>query len=123
MWNLVITLHLLAMALFVGGQLFLGIAVVPVERRAPDRERLRAIARRFGYASVGAFAVLIATGSALAAHYHRWGEATLQVKLGLVAVVVLLVLWHLRRPQSHLLDAAILSLSLVIVWLGVRVAG
>jgi putative copper export protein len=48
-WGLVRVLHLLAMGFFVGGQLLLAAAVVPVERRAPDRERLRAIARRFGW--------------------------------------------------------------------------
>jgi uncharacterized membrane protein len=47
-WVAVRWLHLLAMAFFVGGQLFLAAAVLPVERRAPDRTRLRAIARRFG---------------------------------------------------------------------------
>ena len=41
-------LHLLAMAFFVGGQLFLVAAVVPSLRADDDRERLRAIARRFG---------------------------------------------------------------------------
>ncbi|MGZ5342649.1 MAG: hypothetical protein ACXWEK_06420, partial [Solirubrobacterales bacterium] len=65
-WDLVLALHLLAMAFFVGGQLFLVAAVVPVERRAPDRERLRAIARRFGWGSLVAVAVLIATGAAMA---------------------------------------------------------
>jgi uncharacterized membrane protein len=59
-WNLVVALHLLAMAFFVGGQLMLAVAVVPVERSAPDRERLRAIARRFGWRTLVALAVLIA---------------------------------------------------------------
>jgi hypothetical protein len=43
-WETVRWLHVLAMAFFVGGQLFLAVAVVPVERAAPDRDRLRAIA-------------------------------------------------------------------------------
>jgi uncharacterized membrane protein len=46
-WGTILWLHLLAMAFFVGGQLFLALAVVPVERRNPDRKRLRAIARRW----------------------------------------------------------------------------
>lgn len=50
-WFVMRWLHILAMAFFVGGQLFLAAVVVPAERRAPDRERLRAIARRFGYAN------------------------------------------------------------------------
>ena len=58
-------LHLLAMALFVGGQLVLAIAVVP-GLRGRDREGLRAVARRFGWASLGALVVLVATGAWMA---------------------------------------------------------
>ena len=122
MWEVIVTLPLLAMALFVGGQLFLGLAVVPVERHAPDREWLRAIARRFGWGSVVALAVPVAIGIALAAHRHLWGSSTLQAKLGLVSLVVVLVAAHLRRPNSRLLDTSILLGSLAIVYLGVRVA-
>jgi uncharacterized membrane protein len=121
-WILVRVLHLLAMAFFVGGQLFLAVAVVPVERRNPDRERLRAIARRFGWGSLAALGVLLATGSAMAFHADRWGDGTLQVKLALVAVAVALVVWHMRRPQNHVIDGLILLDSLGIVWLGVALA-
>jgi uncharacterized membrane protein len=58
MWNAVLTLHLLAMAFFVGGQLFIAAAVLPVERRAPDRVRMRAVARNFGYGSLVALLIL-----------------------------------------------------------------
>ena len=122
-WNLVVALHLLAMAFFVGGQLMLAVAVVPVERSAPDRERLRAIARRFGWGTLVALAVLIATGAAMAGHLDKWGDSELHVKLALVTVVALLIVWHMRRPQRHLLEAAIFVLSLAIVWLGVSIAG
>ena len=115
-------LHLVAMAFFVGGQLFLVAAVVPVERTSPDRERLRAIARRFGYGTLVAIGILLATGVAMATEFERWGDTTLQVKLGLVAVVGLLVVWHMRRPAQHALEAAIFVLSLVIVWLGLSLA-
>ena len=122
-WNLVVALHLLAMAFFVGGQLVLAVAVVPVERSAPDRERLRAIARRFGWGTLVALAVLIATGAAMAGHLDKWGDSELHVKLALVTVVALLIVWHMRRPQRHVLEAAIFVLSLAIVWLGVSIAG
>jgi uncharacterized membrane protein len=115
-------LHVLAMAFFVGGQMFLAAAVVPVERSAPDRERLRAIARRFGYGTLVAIGVLLVTGSAMASHYDRWDDATLQVKLGLVALVAVLVVWHMRRPAMHALEGAIFVVSLVIVWLGLALA-
>ena len=48
LWQAVLYLHLVAMAFFLGGQLVLGLVIVPVERQSPDRERLRAMARRFG---------------------------------------------------------------------------
>ncbi len=119
-WQGVLYLHLVAMAFFVGGQLVVGIAVVPVERKHADPARLRAIARRFGVASVVALAVLLATGVAMASHYGLWDSTTLHAKLALVGVVVLLTLAHLRFPRLHLLQAAILIASLVIVWLGLE---
>ena len=111
------------MAFFVGGQMFLAAAVVPVERGAPDRERLRAVARRFGYGTLVAIGVLLLTGSAMASHEDRWGDTTLQVKLGLVALVAALVIWHMRRPMMHALEGLIFVLSLAIVWLGLTLSG
>ena len=110
------------MAFFVGGQMFLAAAVVPVERSAPDRERLRAIAQRFGYGTLIAIGVLLVTGAAMASHDHRWGDTTLQVKLGLVALVAALVVWHMKRPAQHVLEGAIFVVSLAIVWLGLTLA-
>lgn len=120
LWQGILYLHLLAMTFFVGGQLFVGIAVVPVMRLDPDRARLRAIVRRFGYGSLAALLVLLATGVALASHYDLWSSSTLQLKLGLVGVVLVLTAVHLRHPRLHALQAAILIASLVIVWLGLE---
>lgn len=122
LWLGIRWLHLLAMAFFVGGQLFLAVAVVPVERSAPDRERLRAVARRFGYGTLVAIAVLLATGIALAGHFAQWGNSVLQVKLALVGFVAVLVVWHMRRPAMHVLEAGIFVSSLAIVWLGISLA-
>ncbi|HEX6456895.1 MAG TPA: hypothetical protein VF009_10315 [Solirubrobacterales bacterium] len=121
-WQAVLYLHLLAMAFFVGGQLVFGIAVVPVLRGDPDpeRERMRGVARRFGYGSLAALGVLVVTGWAMASHYNLFSSSTLQWKLGLVALVVVLTLLHLRRPKMHALQAAILLASLVIVWLALE---
>lgn len=121
-WALMRALHLLAMAFFVGGQLVLVAAVVPAERDAPDRERLRAAARRFGYGTLVAIAVLIATGAAMASEFDRWDDSELQAKLVLVAIVGVLVTWHIRRPAWHGIEAAIFVISLAIVWLGVSLA-
>jgi putative copper export protein len=123
LWNGVLWLHLVAMAFFVGGQLMLAAVVVPVLRGAPDRAPLRAAARRFGIGTLLAVGVLVITGAAMASHYHRWGDSTLEVKLGLVVLVAVLILLHMRKPEWHVLDAAIFAVSLAIVWLGIVVAG
>ena len=120
-WNGVLWLHLLAMAFFVGGQLMLAAIVVPVLRQ--DRPALRAAARRFGIGTLVAVGVLVVTGAAMASHFHRWSDSTLQVKLGLVVLVAVLIGAHMRRPEWHALDAAIFLVSLAIVWLGIVVAG
>lgn len=121
-WQAVLYLHLLAMAFFVGGQLVFGIAVVPVLRGDPDpdRGRMRAVARRFGYGSLVALGVLLLTGWAMASHYELWGSSPLRWKLGLVGLVIALTLLHLRYPRLHALQGAILLASLAIVWLGVE---
>jgi uncharacterized membrane protein len=116
-------LHLVAMAFFVGGQLFLAAVVVPVERTAPDRERLRAMARRFGWGSLIALGVLLVSGSSMASKDDLWSDGTLHVKLALVALTAGLILVHMRRPQRHELEAAVFLVSLVIVGLGVSLAG
>ena len=122
LWLAVRWLHLLAMAFFVGGQLFLAAVVVPIERRAAYPERLRAIARRFGYGSVVAIVVLLATGAAMASRSDRWSDSALQLKLALVALVVGLLISHSRRPRLHALEAAVFMVSLIIVWLGLTLA-
>lgn len=123
-WRVVLYLHLLSMAFFVGGQLVFGLAVVPLLRGDDDRdrERLRSVARRFGYGSVAALVVLVITGWAMASHFQLWDSSTLQWKLALVALVIALVLVHLRWSKLHALQGAILIASLVIVWLGLRLA-
>jgi uncharacterized membrane protein len=123
LWNGILWLHLLAMAFFVGGQLMLAAIVVPVLRGSGDRVGLRAAARRFGLGTLAAVGVLIVTGAAMASHFHRWSDSTLQVKLGLVVLVAVLIGAHMRRPEWHVLDAGIFAVSLAIVWLGIVVAG
>jgi putative copper export protein len=123
LWRALLYLHLLAMAFFVGGMLVFGAAVVPVLRLDPDRERLRAVARRFGYGSVLALGVLVLTGVAMASHYHLYGSPTLRWKLGLLGLLVVLALLHLRWGNAHFLQGLILLTTLVIVWLGLELAG
>jgi uncharacterized membrane protein len=120
-WLAVRFVHVVAMAFFVGGQLMLAAVVVPV-LRGGDRTPLRAAARRFGYGTLAAIAVLIASGAAMASHYDLWESSTLQWKLALVAVTAVLVVWHMRRPSMHALEGLIFLASLGIVWLGLSLA-
>jgi uncharacterized membrane protein len=121
-WFVIRWLHILAMAFFVGGQLFLAAVVVPIERHAPDRERLRAIARRFGYGTLVALVMLLATGAAMASHLRLWDDTIFQVKLALVAAIAVLVVWHMRRPTLHAPEGAIFLCSLAVVWIGLYLA-
>jgi putative copper export protein len=121
MWETVRWLHLVAMALFVGGQLALVAVIVPV-LRGGDGETLRAMARRFAAASAVALVVLAVTGMAMAGHFHDWERTELQVKLGLVGLVIALIVLHTRRPAWHALEGAVFLASLAIVWLGVDLA-
>ena len=114
--------HLLAMAFFVGGQLFLVTAVLPSLRAEDDREQLREVARRFGWGTLAAIAVLAGTGISMASHFHQWDRGTLHIKVALVIVVAVLVVWHIRRPQMHVLEAGIFIGSLAIAWFGASLA-
>ena len=120
-WLAVRFVHVVAMAFFVGGQLMLASVVVPV-LRGGDRTQLRAAARRFGWGTLVAIAVLVASGAAMATHYSLWDSSKLQWKLGLVAVTAVLVIWHMRRPTMHALEGLIFLASLAIVWLGLSLA-
>jgi uncharacterized membrane protein len=120
-WLAVRWLHVLAMALFVGGQLVLVVAVIPA-LRGTHRDALLGVARRFGWASLAALGALIATGTALASHDALWDSSTLHVKLLLVATVAVLIVWHVRRPGAHAIEGLVFLVSLAIVWLGLALA-
>ena len=117
-WAVVLFFHLLAIAFFVGGQLMLAIVVVPA-LRGQDRALMRGAARRFGIASVAALGVIVATGIAMASHYDLWGNSTLQAKLGLLGLVLLLTALHAVTPYTRALSIVVLLLSIAIMWLGV----
>lgn len=121
-WDLVLWIHLIAMAFFVGGQLVLVAAIVPVLKGVNDGEQMRMVARRFGWGTLVAIAVLLASGAALASHQHLWSAPELHTKLTLVVVVAGLILLHMKKPQWRALDGVIFIVSLVIVWLGVGLA-
>ena len=118
-WDVMRWLHLVAMALFVGGQLMLAAVVAPVMR---GDQRMRLLARNFGMATGGAILLAILTGMSLASHYGRWSDPALHAKLGLLVVVGVLVALHRRRPGSRALNIAMLVASLAIVAFGVALA-
>ena len=121
-WTVIRFLHILAVAVFVGGQLVLAVAVVPALRGRGDDAAMRAIARRFGIAGAAALAVLIATGAAMAGHLARWDDPTLQAKLGLLVLIGVLLALHVVTPYTRAVSLSVLAASILIVWLGIRLA-
>src|SRR4051794_40618812 len=115
-------LHELAFVFFVGGQLLLTIAVTPAIRRHGSDAAMREAARRFGMGSAVALLVLLATGAAMASHFDVWDRPALHAKLGLLAVVLVLLGLHVARPRTRGLSPAMLAASLLIVWFGVQLA-
>ena len=84
-WTVMVFLHLVAMAFFLGGQMMLAGTVVPVLRKSPDPEEMRGIARRFGAGSAIAIGVALLTGMLMASHYKLWDYGPFQVKMTLPA--------------------------------------
>ena len=117
-WELVRYLHVLALALFVGGQIMLMVAIVPVLRREPEGLML-GVARRFGMASAVAIVVLLATGIAMASHFARWEDETLHAKLALLVLAFALTGLHIASPRSRLVSLSLAATSLLVVWFGV----
>lgn len=120
-WTFIRFLHVIAIAFFVGGQLMLAIVVTPA-LRGQDRALMRDAARRFGIASAVALAVIIATGAAMASHFHQWSNGTLHAKIGLLVAVFALTALHTRTPYTRAISIATLVISVVIVYLGVKLA-
>ena len=121
-WDVVLWIHLLAMALFLGGQLFMGLAIVPVYiaqggKDGAAHDWMQPIARRFGWASLGALVVALITGSMMASHLDLWSETALSIKLTHVAVAGVLTCLHVFvvHGSNRLLQALILLDSLAIV--------
>ena len=119
-WLLVRYVHLLALALFVGGQLMLIAVVAPVARGHDDV--MRPVARRFAVATVLALAALLVTGIAMASHYDRWSDDKLQAKLALLVLAGVLIGLHVAAPRSRALATALLVVSALVVWFGVALS-
>jgi putative copper export protein len=111
----------LGIAFFVGGQLMLVTVVTPA-LRGQDRALMREAAKRFGIGSAVALAVIIATGIALASHFHLWSDGKLHAKIALLVAVFVLTALHTKTPYTRAISLATLGLSIVIVFLGVELA-
>jgi len=120
-------LHVLAAAIWVGGQITLG-ALVPVLRRAgADVPRL--VARQFGRVAWAAFALLIATGIWNMATYDGKDRAgyhtTIGLKLGFVVLSGVAAYVHQRGGSRLALaagGAAAMVFALGALFLGVVLA-
>jgi uncharacterized membrane protein len=119
-WTFVRFLHLAGITFFVGGQLLLVVAVAPALRAAADDGPMRAVARRFGIGSAIALAVIIASGAAMASHFHLWGDSVLHAKLLVLALIFALTGLHALTPYTRPLSYAVVVLSFVMVWLGLK---
>ncbi len=104
-YALILWVHIVAATLFVGPQAFLFMAAVPAMRTVDDVEAraraTRVVTGRFGWIASVALAVLIVTGIGNYIHARQLGMLhydryffILQLKLGLVALVVVLTAVH-----------------------------
>lgn len=118
-WDILRTLHLLAMAFFVGGQLMLVSTIVPVLK---GTDQIGAVARRFGMGSGIALIVLIITGVMMAGEFNSWEDPVLHAKIGLLVVVLVLTAGHMRDSTKAWMHSVIGVLSLAIVFLGTALA-
>ena len=119
-WTVMVFLHLVAMAFFLGGQMMLAGTVVPVLRTNPDPTEMKSIARRFGIGSEIAISVSLLTGMLMASHYQLWDDADFQVKMTLVVLTLASLLAHMRFPKVHALMGLTFLLTLATVWAGVN---
>ena len=95
---ILVWLHLLAAAFYVGGMLFLSVVAVPLLKTDPDdigtQRRFLSMARRFRTFAWGAIFVLLFTGAILLRGYVSFAEplvdwpVTVLTKLLLVAVLL-----------------------------------
>lgn len=94
-YQLAVFLHLLAAAVWVGGQVLFAWAAPALRRRGPDgAQALRVLGVRFRGLSWLAVAVLVATGVAFLLSGWDPGQPVLRDKLGLVVVAVALKAAH-----------------------------
>jgi uncharacterized membrane protein len=116
--DVLLFIHVVAMAFFVGGQIVLAANVLPVERTNPDPARMKAIARNFGWGSLISLSVSILTGMLMASHWNLYGFTNMQIKLTLLVLTFISLGAHLKYPKAHWLMGLTFLLTLGVVWYG-----
>ncbi|MCB0881033.1 MAG: DUF4149 domain-containing protein [Thermoleophilia bacterium] len=124
-WTLVLFIHLLAIAAWLGGMLFLGAVVVPSVRAhgglRASRPLVTAVARRFGVIGGLAWVVILVTGLLMVQHRGGFDAISgtdygrkIMEKLGLLVLAGVAVLVHslwqgprLRRAEEAGDEAAV----------------
>lgn len=128
--GVVLWLHLVAAAVWVGGLITVG-ALVPALRSAgAERSMLQAMARRFGMVSWAAMGLAVITGTVQIIRLdYGWFDEPIVRKLGLVAVAIVLAAAHqltARRTSAAVrgaLQGVILLVSLGILAAAVALPG
>jgi putative copper export protein len=121
----VLTLHVLAATIWVGGQIVLQALVGPLRRTAPAG--ITPAARAFAWVAWPAFAVLVLTGGAMMAGAKDESDAytmTLMVKLTFVLVSGIGAALHtfLKNPALKGISAGVgLVSAIAVVLLGVSI--
>ncbi|MEM7159849.1 MAG: hypothetical protein AAF799_43820 [Myxococcota bacterium] len=113
--------HLVAVSTWTGGLIVLAALIVALRRAGAERELLRAAARQFGRVSWTAMAIALVTG---VAQVHLlgwpWTHGGLHLKLGLVALAVVLAGWHqVTATRSSPAARGIVQLLIMLVSLGI----
>ena len=113
--------HLVAAATWTGGLIVLAALVVALRRAGAERALLQATARQFGKVSWVAMVIALGTGIAQVELYGwPWTYGRLHTKLGLVALTLLLALYHQRTASTSSPAArGIVQLLILIASLGV----
>lgn len=112
------TIHLLAIAFFVGGQ-FLIASAVPVLK---GTEQMTAVARRFGVGSMIAIGLAIVTGAMMASENERWSDPLLHTKLFVLVIVLGVTALHVRNGAKPWMHPVIALGSVAVLVLGVALA-
>ncbi|MBN8870309.1 MAG: hypothetical protein J0H66_10555 [Solirubrobacterales bacterium] len=119
-WQIMLFLHVIAMAYFLGGQIMLAANVVPVLVKGGDQSQIGSVARGFGMGSLVALGVLVLTGMGMASHFELWDESQFQVKMALVLATFISVFVHMARGNSRFLMVLTFALTLATVYAGIH---